>query len=421
MKFKDEMVSRGWWLRAGAHMPATHLLLDGGRLCVPDDHAGTFLNLYFNAILRRERVSVVELKTPIFRLFFDIDARVATASDAEHADHETFTRVFESIYAAVHEFWAINGGVRMLVCAAPPKPQDNEHTKLGFHVVFPTIYVNAPIALAFRDTLLKLLDETCAGICVNPWSDAIDPCVFKANGLRALYSSKGPHEDRAYVPWGVVERHDNTAETALDQGIARVGSLTAPEKREWVHECSLRVFNATLTPCVGGQDTIADQPDVHRAGGVVIGRSVALDAYTEWLPKVQEALPAVYATQRFIGVFKTESAVMLRSSSRYCQHVGREHRTSTVYFCITRRGVCQKCYCRKDHGCAQYSSDHYPLSDEVITAFVPDALKCKVVPDVEFVARRMPSKKRSTSSLDTLLSRSRFLQPVQKGKKKPKK
>jgi hypothetical protein len=383
--------------------------------------------MYFNAVLRRERVSVVELKTPIFRLFFDIDARMVSA----HADVAAFAPVFQCIYATVHDFWAIHGdggaGARMLVCAAPPKAQDDDTVKLGFHVVFPTVYVNAPIALAFRDILLKALDESCPAVCANAWTDAIDPCVFKANGLRALYSAKGPNEDRAYVPWGILERQNNENDDAAAElsapSIEHVGSsLTAPDKRVWVHECSLRVFHATLTPCVGGHDTIADQPGVHRAGGVVVGRSVALDAYADWLPKVQDALPSVYATQRFVGVFKTETAVMLRSTSRFCQNVDREHRTSTIYFCITRRGVTQKCYCRKDdHGCASYSSQPYPLADDVVTAFVPDALKCKLVQEEEFVARKLPSKKRSTTSLDTLLSRSRFLQPVQKGKKKPKK
>ena len=405
------MAARGWWLRAGAQTPATHLLLDGGRLCVPDDHAGTFLNMYFNSILRREKVSVVELKTPIFRLFFDIDARVS-APDTD------FTAIFRCIYATVLDFWVVHGvegRARMLVCAAPTKPIDDDNTKLGFHVVFPTVFVNAPIALAFRDVLLKVLGDSdeCTGVCVNAWEDAIDPCVFKANGLRALYSSKGPSEDRAYVPWGVIEGDDL-------QTVGTAGTLSVQDKRAWVHDCSLRVFHATLTPCIGGQDAIADQPGVHRAGGVVIGRSVVLDVFSEWLPKVQAALPSEYANQRFVGVFKTDNAVMLRSSSRFCQNAGREHRTSTVYFCISRRGVCQKCYCRKDdRGCDQYSSPHYPLGDDVIAAFVPDALKCKVQPDEDFVARKLPSKKRSTTSLDALLSRSRFMRPpVKKGKKK---
>lgn len=413
------MMSRGWWLRAGAQTPATHLLLDGGRLSVPDDHAGTFLNLYLNALLRKEKLSVVELKTPIFRLFFDIDARIKGSSiqgssldtNEEALAHSTepFASVFRKIYEAVQEFWVTEQGTRMIVCAAPPKPQETD-LKLGFHVLFPTIYTNAPIALAFRDALLQKLDEECKDVCVNAWSDAIDPCVFKANGLRAIYSCKGPSEDRAYIPYA---SFDGVEYVAISK------DLSVQDRRAFVHECSIRVFQTSLTPCVGGQDTVADQPHVHSAGGLVIGRSVPLDAYADVLPKVHAALPAHYATQRFVGVFKTDHAVMLRSSSRYCQNVGREHRTSTVYFCVTKRGVCQKCYCRKDdHGCTGYSSEQYPLESAVIEAFVPLAFANAFVEDEDVVVRKMPSKRKSTSSIDTLLHRSMFLQRKKGSKRK---
>lgn len=403
--FRDEMISRGWWLRPGVKTPATHLLLDGGRLCVPDDHAGTFLNLYFNSILRGESLSVVELKTPIFKLFFDIDAR---SKDLDMP----FDAVFRSIYAAVHEFWVLDAPTRMIICAAPPKQHDDTEWKLGYHVIFPSIFVNAPIALAFRDVILEKLDADHPGTCLNSWTDAIDPCVFKANGLRIIYSGKGPNETRAYQPYASIESGDATIETIPD-------APTPQDRRAFVHECSLRTFHETLSACAGGQDTIADQPRIHSAGGIVIGRTVALDVYADVLPKVHETLPAQYAQQRFVGVFKTDKAVMLRSSSRFCQNVGREHRTSTVYFCITRRGVCQKCYCRKeDHGCDSYSSEYYPLDESVINAFVPPKSKF-LVDEEEAMTRKLPSKKKSTGSLDSLLKRSRFLhQPVKKSRKK---
>ena len=392
--FKDEVKSRGWWVKHGSQTPATHLLLDGGRLCVPDDHAGTFLNLYFNAILRKESVSVVELKTPLFKLFFDIDARVDnTAVDFRH--------VFRCMYEAVHEFWVLDRAAKMIICSAPPKED-----KYGFHVVFPLVIVNAPIALAFREILVQKLEQECPGLCSNAWSDVIDPCVFKANGLRAVYSHKGPGEERAYVPCSIIE-----SETA---DVEDVCTLTSQDMREFVHACSLRTFGTTLTPCAGGQDSLADQPHVHQTGGVVIGRSVALDVYAEVLPKVQAALPVEYAQQRFVGVFKTEHAVFLKSSSRYCQNVQREHRTSAVYFCVTRRGVCQKCYCRKDdHGCAGYSSPQYVLSQAVLDAFVPS--QCNILPETIL---HMPSKKKSAGSLEGLLKRSRFSSMPLKRKKK---
>jgi len=387
-------MSRGWWLRTQSQTPATHLLLDGGRLAVPDDHAGAFLNVYFNALLRGERLCVVELKTPSFRLFLDIDARVSQTTDT--IDH--FHTAFSTICNAAGEFWVLDDPlIRCLVSAADIKTHDDGSLKRGFHIIFPEIIVNAPIALAFRDVLVAKLEAVCPGICLNPWSDIIDPCVFKANGLRAIYSCKGPNEDRAYAPilsvaQGTIQPVDNT---------------NVQERRVFVHECSIRVFGSTLTPCRGGQDSIADQPHVHSAGGVVVGRSVALDVYADVLPKVHAVLPVVYQHQRFMGVFKTEHAVMLRSSSRYCQNVDREHRTSTVYFNVTRKGVCQKCYCRKDdHGCATYSSPIYTLDEETLQAFFP--LEPKELP----VIPKLPSKKRG-KSLDDLLGQSRFV------KKKP--
>jgi hypothetical protein len=388
--FKDEVKTRGWWMKHGSQTPATHLLLDGGRLCVPDEHAGTFLNVYVNAILRRESVSVVELKTPIFKLFFDIDAKTAT--------HDDFHGVFRCIYETVHEFWVLERATKMIVCSAPQK--EDKH---GFHVIFPKIFVNAPIALAFRDVMVQKLQDEYPVACSNPWTDVIDPCVFKANGLRAIYSHKGPNEERAYTPTHVIESDDAIVET--------IHTVSSQDMREFVHTCSLRAFDTTLTPCAGGQDTIADQPHFHKAGGVVIGRSVALDVYADTLPAIQAALPPEYAQQRFLGIFKTEHAVMLRSSSRYCQNVKREHRTSTVYFCVTRRGVCQKCYCRKDdHGCAEYSSPYYAVDPVVLNAFVPS--HCKIIPETLL---QMPSKKKSSSStLEGLLKRSRFTQKKRK-------
>lgn len=403
VSFRDEMISRGWWLRSGAKTPATHLLLDGGRLAVSDDHSGTFLNVYFNALLRGEKLSVVELKTPIYRLFFDIDAKVSS----ETVDFEP---IFRTLYAEVEQFWVVESTLRMIVCAAPSKHQDDATVKLGFHVIFPSIFVNAPIALAFRTALIEALEKECPNVCLNTWADAIDPSVFKANGLRTIYSSKGAHEDRAYVPrW------------SLDAGVLQEISpaITVQERRAYVHECSLRVFQESLTPCAGGQDAIADQPHVHSAGGVVIGRSVPLDAYADVLPAVHKALPDVYSQQRFVGIFKTDHAVMLRSSSRFCQNVQREHRTSTVYFCVTRYGVCQKCYCRKEeHGCDSYSSEYYPLETSVIDTFVPLKSQYTLLDDP--VTQKMPSKKKSTTSLDLLLHRSHFMKvpPPKKTKKR---
>lgn len=428
--FKDDMIHRGWWLRSVDTKPPTHLLLNGGRLCVPDEHAGVFLNAYFNAILRGELVCLVELKTPIFRMFLDIDARMPL--DSKPTD---FEQVFACIADVAKEFWILENSLlcRMIVCSASTKQNDDNTLKYGFHIVFPNVYVNAPIAMAFRECLVEQLNTRCAHLCQNTWEDVIDPCVFKANGLRAVYSAKGVSEGRAYVPWLVTSPTvaDTASDTTTDAADAvtsvtsvtsttfefLAGELPPNERREYVHECSIRVFGCNLTPCTQGQDTIADKPHMHATSGVVIGRAVSLDAYADVLPKVQKILPDVYENQRFVGVFKTNHAVMLRSSSRYCQNVGREHRTSTVYFAITRKGVSQRCYCRKDtYDCNQYISEQYPLDKETIAAFVPiDDFK----EDGEPQLLKLPSKKKH-KSLDDLLTRSRFSKGSSSKKRKKK-
>jgi hypothetical protein len=395
--FKDELAAKQWMLRAGStreQPPATHLFLDQGRAAVPDTMAGVFLNSYTNALLRGEKVCCVELKTSIFKLFFDVDALVATSQDVD-----TLHQAFEILNRAAMEFWILPETPRLVVCAAPPKTLDGG-TKHGFHLVWPTIFVNCPIALAFRAHAIELLQASCPSL-VNSWQDILDACVFKSNGLRMVYSDKGA-EGRPYVPLRCVDA----------KGTICIEEITATEKRAFIHELSLRTFDQPLTPCRNGIEQLADEVAYAIGKNRGQGSSVRLEAFAEAMPLVQAALPKCYETQRFVGAFKMEHAFFLRSSSRFCQCVDREHRTSTVYFCITRRGVNQRCYCRKEEACSTFSSVWYHLPDSVIEAFIPPQA------EVQESVHTMPSqKKESHSDLHSIFSKSR---PAVKLKKKGK-
>ena len=412
VSFRDTCTSRGWMIRRGGststHTP-THFLLDGGKLAVPDEHAGTFLNIYFNA-LRKEPICLVELKTPVFKLFLDIDARVRGSSSPD------FQELFSKIHACATRFFSPSPPTdhRMIVCSAESKHDTSDDTtKYGHHVVFPGIRVNAPIAMAFRSALLEDLVATMSFATHNAWDDVIDDSVYKANGLRVLYSHKGKTEGRPYIPALV-----------YDIDIREVpAAATAAERRILLHDCSIRVFDGGLTTCTGGEDALADQPTVHSLNGIVSGKTVSLGMYTEALEKLQEVLPEVYSTQRFTGAFVTNTSLMFRSTSRFCHCVMREHRTSTVYFCVSKRtaGAYQKCYCRKDdHGCAAFSGPVYPLSYETLRLFFPEEFAeddAEIVQATQAITT-LPSKK--NGSISTLLKRSRFLTQAAPPKKKKK-
>lgn len=389
--FRDDLAARGWMMRSGGgghreQPPFTHLFLDGGRASVPDSMHGLFLNLYVNALLRGEKLYVVETKTPTFKLFFDIDARYS--GDPEAALDELKCLV-EALHALVIQFWDIVDPIA-IACTAPVK-HDGDSFKVGVHVHFPGVIANAPIAMAFRSFALEHLKEHPLS-AVNELDDILDACVFKANGLRLAYSGK-VDEFRAYTPWCTV--------TAGGGVTFAAEKLSSESKRQFVHDTSIRVFDIPLTPCKSGIDKLADEAIFAHAKHR-FGTQARLGEYADVLPKLHALLPKVYETQRFTGIFKTDHAIMLKSSARYCQNVKREHRTSTAYFTLTRRGLAQRCYCRKDdRGCVEYCSDWIRVPDEILEQILPKTMSMLPDPDIHV----MPSKKTSMGNLHTLLSR----------------
>jgi len=65
------------------------------------------------------------------------------------------------------------------------------------------------------------------------------------------------------------------------------------------------------------------------------------------LAALEACLGPGHAGQRFTGLARPHAGcAVLRSSSRHCANLGRQHNSNTVYFVVTREGVSQRCYCR---------------------------------------------------------------------------
>lgn len=430
MGFRDQIKERRWLVTGDGQ--TTHLLMDGtGKLCVPDTHAGTFLNMYFAAVaVCRETLSVVEQRTPVFRLFFDLDIRLRD-EDTVHAD-TVIRKIVTIVWKFVTtRFFVMETGSsgpdvasvvsstmddsstattdardRMIVCTAPPKKEQTGLQKTGVHLIFPNIFVNSPIALRCREALVEHLeavyyetgcvdqsnssqsvtqgdsmadsmkDSAEPGPVVGPansWRDIIDDTVYKGSGLRLIYSHKGRSEGRAYVPVYDMDRV---------QGMYAVNLESLATRRAYIHDCSIRSVHSSLTPCQGGEHQIADSLDSHMMGGTTVsGRTQSLDMYKDALPVVAKALPSAYTGIRFLKAFVTDHTVYLKTNSRYCMNVKREHRTSTVYVAITRHGAMVRCYSRKDeYGCATFATDVIPLPPSTIKVFFPDSVKIKTEP-----------------------------------------
>ena len=129
----------------------THLLLDGGRLCVPDAAAGRFLNAYAIAVVQQRRPCVVELRTPVFRLFMDLDIKTAAGAAL---DVDAAVRVIQGRVAA---FFDVEQP-RCVVCVSPPAALDDGAVKQGRHLHWPDVRVAPATALALRELVVGDLD-----------------------------------------------------------------------------------------------------------------------------------------------------------------------------------------------------------------------------------------------------------------------
>lgn len=371
----DWFRERGYWLAKHAaaerRRACTHLMMDGGMACVPDEAHAAFLNAYAASLVRHPArpPCIVELRTPVFKFFADLDTRFA----APQADASA---VLLAIGRAVDT--VAGGPSDMVVCSSTTAAAGN--TKRGFHLIWPDVLVRQSTALRLRDAISRELRPPGEyGLAPDSnWDTVLDPSVYRANGLRMAWSAKGRHDARVYTPTHLY-RDGALAEEAPAESVSAL--------RACVHRLSIRAPGAEPTLAASADEAEDD------AAAAAIARakttsSDSLEAFADVLPALDAALPVQFLGQRFTAVMHHEPATagappnsyLLRSSSRFCFNLGRAHRTNNVYFVLTRRGVHQRCYCRcetaegRKYGmCKDFASSVWPVSAEVTRRFFGDA------------------------------------------------
>ncbi len=326
----------------------------------------------------------------------------------------------------------------MVVCACDQDKVEGDGThKVGFHVVWPEVVVQAATALALRQLMVDALDAqvdlASCGIVGGAWNTIVDASVYRANGLRMPWSAKGRADMRVYRPVATLEP------TTRMRRVQQAGGVTA--LRDWIRRLSIRTqMPPTLALATATTDAATDV-----ATGAPSMTSMSLTQYADVLPALAAALPIEFLGQRFTAIVQpntsagqstTAHSFILRSTARYCMNLGRAHRTNTVYFVLTRRGVHQRCYCRcettegRKYGmCKDFASQVWPVPTDVLNAFFvvgdddDDRTQQQTPPRMPrrlpTAVSSMPSRAaRSSLSLHSLMARSR--PPTGKHKSKHK-
>ena len=285
----------------------THLLLDGGTLSAKEG----FYDAYVQDLLNFEKLYVVEKKTQQFRFFIDLDYVGERELD------------FEKVCKEIHKI--VDLGPCVIAKAHPRKTEKG--TKYGVHVIWYESVVDKPMANSMR---LKILDE------FGPdWEKIIDASVYAGSGLRMLWSYKNESGSTQYVPWGNI----------TNEGIFSEFSNVTPSV-EFLKIFSIRTLSNESFPQIQENESVTELERFIRQN----------------LPGQENA-----RVLKISKCKKKERGLWVSTSSRYCDHIKREHKSNHVWF-IVKLGkdwhtIAQKC---QDEECKEYTGRFYRFPSRLI-------------------------------------------------------
>ena len=400
----------------------THLLLNGGMLRIEDNEE--FLRLYAKDLRLGFKHYICEIKTPIFKLFSDLDF----FEEAE-LSNEYLLQVLTEIQNVVCEFFKVKSN--LIVCTTDSKKVNvhgAEYTKTGVHLIWDNLYVTKLTALHLRKAIIQKLqvkfDERPA---YNTWSEVVDLTVYDANGLRMIGSRKMTEcgvckrsktklcsnpacvamfsgarkvdEGRAYRPTIVLNADCNentellkslqsdTLEMVKTTSIRISGADESPfEFPTWYEVCvdpgkrprklKTKQFQPPSKEDQDGLNQLKPKKGIPSSDS----RFIQLQSF------IKKEMPSVFQTTHLLDLHECANGAyyVARTNSHFCMNVNREHSSNTIYFYIDMLCVYQKCFCRCETSegrqfgyCRDYRSAGRPLSEKLKLLLFPRQMEEK--------------------------------------------
>jgi hypothetical protein len=219
----------------------THIDMSGGKFHIPFvpadskfplDTEETFLKLYARVYLEGHKMWFIEQRTPVFRLFMDLDFKQPEALSAYKIEAIALV-----VSRSIRKFWpddCESDMFRVVCCTTSYKTETcsgcvctcvKDHPdpacdtcrgtgctgksragkacdkcnglhpvkkKTGVHLIWPQLFVTTDMCLDMRETVLADLISTFGqrSSPFNAWRDVVDAAVYNKSGLRMLGSRK---------------------------------------------------------------------------------------------------------------------------------------------------------------------------------------------------------------------------------------
>ena len=212
---------------------------------------------------------------------------------------------------------------------------------MGIHLIAPDVVATMEEMLNWREAIRDVLASHRADV---PWGDVFDQAVYKGGSFRMAMSCKMvpcPEQEHDANCCGGKLRVNAGRKYEFDMFFDRNGVRSMQYERILRSNTHLMVCKTSIRH---GQSKY-EKPAPMRASSK---RREAPVAHTKRLDGVVNDLPPEHRNLLIID----ESGGRLRvcgEGARYCTIVGREHRSSTVYYVVDERSqtATQRCWCRK--------------------------------------------------------------------------
>ena len=351
----------------------SHVLMNGGKLSIPEDRLKEFYKVYCDAVKSGEKLYVVEQKSELYNFFVDLDYKSKESLDLPEV---------ESIVKVICNKVKAHGGKDALVCLAPPKKAGKDMVKTGIHINFHGFVVDQRAAIALRQHILIALYTAKPSV---EWSDVVDASVYgdasrgsRGSGFRMPWSLKRARcEDCGGKGCSVCENHGRVDQVAylpvymyrhgpLLSMLQRIDQTPDPTTLEMSSVRSSATTHANVHPTntafKEGSFTKHETNDEFADEDAIADLEAFVQKYMEG-----------QASSRLTKAYRQKNGnLIVATTSRYCENTGRDHGGNHVWFLVNDACVMQKCFCRcetlvgRQFGfCKDFTGKEYKLTSDV--------------------------------------------------------
>jgi hypothetical protein len=344
-----------------------YLLLNGGKLQVDDDEE--FLRMYVDHL--GEQLFVVQMRTPVFKLFVDFDYEASY--ELSVIDCIELAKVF---HQNVCILFAEKNTNDMIVCTAShSKLKKNKKIHTGLHFHWPNILVDSKNAKLIREHIISEITATFGDVFGDIFN-MYDDSVYKSNGLRMKGSIKSYTDQRSYWPVTVIHP-DLTTEPFSGNHLNAIVLTSIRSLATQPDTLCAELLNAAEKPLEiekevyslqASKKWTSDDPLTLRCEEVIL---LNFPIYKETNFKVKDVLVGLFGeTDKRYG----KEMAIAHTNSTFCTNKNGNHQSSTVYFVFTKSDVVQRCFCHKEYNgkpCRSYKSPAKKMQVSSLHLFNP--------------------------------------------------